>query len=72
MHVPNIEHTGPDAVCYTLGAITSLSLSCNTRDERFSTGQMRDVAVGSRCFAKGGVSIDLLQDCGVGYSTGYG
>lgn len=72
MHVPNIKHTGSDDVCYTLGAITSPSLSCNKQDEHFSTGQIRDVAVGIRCCATGGVSIDLLQCCCVGYSTGNG
>lgn len=46
MHVPNTEHTGPDDVCYTLGAITSPSFSCNKQDEHFSTGQIRDVAAG--------------------------
>lgn len=69
MHVPNIKHTGSDDVCFTLGAITSPSLSCNKQDEHFSTGQIRDVAVGVRCCATGSVSIDLLQCCCVGYST---
>lgn len=63
------EHTGPDDVCYTLGAITSPSLSCNKQDEHLSTGQIRDVAIGVRRCAAGGVSVDLLQRCCVDYST---